>query len=325
MTDTPTADVDSPWKEALARYLPDALALFFPAVAAEIDWTRGYTLLDKELQQVTRDADLGRRLADTLVQVWRRDGREAWVLIHIEVQGQPERDFAQRMFVYHYRIYDRYERPIMSVAVLADEQPTWRPDHFTQELWGCTIEMRYPIVKLLDWREREAELAASANPFAVVVQAHLAAQATRDAVEARAQAKVHLIRGLLSRGYERVQVLELLRLIDWLVALPAEQERLVVQELARMEEEQSMAYMTSWERMGQERGEAIGRAEGLAEGLLEGLAVALDLKFGAAGTALLPELQQITDPAILQQVGERIKTATSVEELRAVYAPPMPE
>lgn len=296
----PSSDFDSPWKEALARYLPNALALFFPAVHAEIDWARGYTLLDKELQQVTRDADLGRRLADTLVQVWRRDGTEAWVLIHIEVQGQPERDFARRMYVYQYRIYDRYEHPIMSIAVLADEQPEWRPDHFTQELWGCTIEMRYPVVKLLDWRGRAAELAASANPFAVVVQAHLAAQATRDAVEARSQVKIGLIRGLYARGYERAQVLELLRLIDWLVALPAEQERI--------EEEQRLTYVTSWERLSR------------AEGLLDGLAVVLELKFGAEGVALLPELRQITDPAILQQVGERIKTASSVDDLRQVYA-----
>ena len=77
MTDSPSADFDSPWKEALAHYLPHALRLFLPAVASEIAWDRGYTLLDKELQQVTRDADLGRRLADTLVQVWRRDGTEA--------------------------------------------------------------------------------------------------------------------------------------------------------------------------------------------------------------------------------------------------------
>jgi hypothetical protein len=263
--------------------------------------------LDKELQHVTRDADLGRRLADMLVQVWRRDGTEAWVLIHIEVQAQPERDFARRMYVYHYRIYDRYERPIMSVAILADERADWRPDRFTQELWGCTIEMRYPVVKLLDWHDREAELAASTNPFAVVVQAHLAAQATRDAVEARSQAKIRLIRGLYARGYERAQVLELLRLIDWLVALPAEQERIVARELERSEEEQKMPYVTSWERIAR------------AEGLLDGLAVALELKFGADGVALLPELRQIADPEVLQQVAERIKTAASVDDLRQVY------
>ena len=37
----PAADYDSPWKEALARYLPDAFALFLPDVAALIDWSRG--------------------------------------------------------------------------------------------------------------------------------------------------------------------------------------------------------------------------------------------------------------------------------------------
>ena len=311
MSDTPKVDYESPWKEALARYLPDALALFFPAVAAQIDWSRGYTLLDKELQQVTRDAQLGRRLADVLVQVWRLDGEEAWVLVHIEVQSQPERDFARRMYVYHYRIYDHHERPIMSIAVLADERPDWRPDRFTEELWGCTIEMRYPVVKLLDWRDREAEMEGSDNPFAVVVQAHLAAQATQDATDRRAQAKIRLIRGLQRRGYERGQVLELLRLIDWLVALPVEHERLVERELEHGEEEQGMAYVTSWERIGEERGEV--------KGLVQGLAVALDLKFGAAGIALVPELEQITDPEVLQRVAARIKTAASIDDLRQVY------
>ena len=47
MNALPSSDYDSPWKEALARYLPDALALFFPAVHAQIDWSRGYTMLDK--------------------------------------------------------------------------------------------------------------------------------------------------------------------------------------------------------------------------------------------------------------------------------------
>ena len=38
----------------LERYLADFLAFFFPQAHAEIDWHRGYTFLDKELQQVVR-------------------------------------------------------------------------------------------------------------------------------------------------------------------------------------------------------------------------------------------------------------------------------
>jgi len=35
----------------------------------EIAWTQGQEFLDKELQKVVRDADLGRRYADKLVKV----------------------------------------------------------------------------------------------------------------------------------------------------------------------------------------------------------------------------------------------------------------
>jgi hypothetical protein len=319
-TTNPAADYDSPWKEALARYLPDAFALFFPEAHAQIDWQRGYVLLDKELQQVTRDADLGRRLADTLVRVWRTDGSDAWVLIHIEVQGQPEQDFAQRMFVYYYRIFDRYKRPVMSVAILGDEQPDWRPARFGQELWGCTLELRYPVVKLLDWRDRDDELAASGNPFAVVVRAYLAAQATVGAVEARSRAKLGLIRGLYERGYERAQILELFRLIDWLVALPAEQEESLWREIAQIEEERRMPYITSVERIGLREGLREGRLQGLEEGNLQGqramLRRLLQARFGTVPTALGQQIDA-ADQVRLDQLADRIGAASSLADLDA--------
>jgi hypothetical protein len=116
-------DFDSPWKEALDIFFEAFLALFFPHIHREIDWERGYEVLDKELQQIMADAELGRRYADKLVRAWRKDGIEAWVLIHVEVQASYEADFALRMYVYHYRIFDRYNRKVVSLAVLADDRP----------------------------------------------------------------------------------------------------------------------------------------------------------------------------------------------------------
>jgi hypothetical protein len=66
---TPASDYDSPWKGALETYLEDFFALLFPEAHSDIDWSRGFRFLDTELQQVVRDAELGRRLADKLVQV----------------------------------------------------------------------------------------------------------------------------------------------------------------------------------------------------------------------------------------------------------------
>ena len=64
-----------------------------------------------------------------------------------------------------------------------------------------------------------------------------------------------------------------------------------------------------------------GERIGLAQGLHEGIAAILDIRFGAAGAALLPEVQQITDSDILRAIMERIKTATTIEEVRAIYTP----
>ncbi len=47
---------------------------------------------------------------------------------------------------------------------------------FGWQRWGCEVGIRFPSVKLLDYRPRCAELETSANPFAVVIQAHLKTQ-----------------------------------------------------------------------------------------------------------------------------------------------------
>jgi hypothetical protein len=113
---------DSPWKEILEIYFEDFVQFFFPQIHAEIDWSRGYDFLDQELAQVVRDAELGKRLADKLVKVWKLNGEETWVLIHIEIQSQEEGLFSARMFVYYYRLKDKYDLPIASLAILGDER-----------------------------------------------------------------------------------------------------------------------------------------------------------------------------------------------------------
>jgi hypothetical protein len=104
-------DYDTPWKDAVTRYFPEFIAFYFPDAHRQIDWNRGYTFLDQELAQIVRDAELGKRLLDKLVQVATHDGGERWVYVHIEVQGGPEGDFAERLFTYNYRLYDKYRAP----------------------------------------------------------------------------------------------------------------------------------------------------------------------------------------------------------------------
>lgn len=196
------------------------MAFFFPQAASEIDWSRGFEPLDKELAQVVQDAELGRRFADKLLKVYLADGHEEWLLVHIEVQGQREADFAQRMFVYAYRLYDRYRRDIASLAILTDTAPHWRPCRFGIGRWGSHLEIRFPSIKLLDYAERQDELEADPNPFATVVLGHLAAQQTRNDENARYERKLHLTRRLYERGLSRQQIIDLYRFLDWILRLP---------------------------------------------------------------------------------------------------------
>jgi dolichol-phosphate mannosyltransferase len=82
---------------------------------------------DKEFQQVVRAAEIGRRYVDKLVKVWTKEGVECWVLIHVEVQTTRDAEFPRRMYVYNFHVFDRYNRPVASLAVLADDEPDWRP------------------------------------------------------------------------------------------------------------------------------------------------------------------------------------------------------
>lgn len=305
MSQSPTP-FDSPWKDAIERYFEDFIRFFFPQAHGEIEWSRGYEFLDKELQQVVRDAELGLRLVDKLVKIYRSSGEEAWVLIHVEVQSQSESGFAERMYVYNYRIYDRYKRTVVSLAVLGDERSSWRPNEFGIELWGCLVNFKFPIVKLLDYFQQWSALEASRNPFATVVMAHLKAQETRSDATGRFASKLAITRRLYDLGLEREDVINLFGFIDWVMSLPSELEQEFQQQIQQLEEERRMPYITSVER------------SGIRQGLLEGISLGLKLKFGDSGNSLKPEISDIRDVEQLRAILKRLETADTLDELRQI-------
>jgi hypothetical protein len=305
------SEFDGPWKEVIEGYFQDFLAFFFPDIHADIDWSKGYEFLDTELQQIVRDAELGKRFADKLVKVWRLTGEELWILIHIEVQQSYETLFPDRMFVYNYRLRDRYDHPVASLAVLTDDRPSWRPQEFRSEIWGCETLFRFPMVKLLDYGQEWQALEDSLNPFATVVMAHLKALETKGNQVERKNWKFNLTRRLYEKGYERQDVLNLFRFIDWVITLPPALADEFEADLERFERENQMPYVTSIERR--------AKQEGVREGLLSGIEVTLEIKFGSEGLTLVPEITQIDDVELLKKIQSGIRHANTIDEVRAIY------
>jgi hypothetical protein len=157
------------------------------------------------------------------------------------------------MFCYHARTYDRDRRLVVSLAVLADEEATWRPDQFGYALWGCELALRFPVVKLRDLDR--AMLEASPHIFAALTLLHRDAQETRGNPQARMQRKLEGYRRILRQGYTPEEIRALLRLMEYLLRLPTELTRPTVAAMKQIEhEEVGMALVTSFEAIGREDG-----------------------------------------------------------------------
>lgn len=289
----PPSDYDGAWKYALERYFAPFLDLFFPEAHAAIDWNQPITFHNTELQQIAPDDQAGKQRADTLIQVQRRDGTPAWVFVHIEVQSQHDEDFPSRMFRYHARLFDRDKLPVVSLAVLGDDDPGWRPDSFGYALWGCTLALRFPTVKLLSLDAATLEI--TRNPFATLTLMHRDAQETRGQPTERLRRTVARFRSLFRLGYTAEELRTLIRLMGHLLRIAPElaeaarptmrQAELeetgmntfatVFEELARVEERQALVLRLLQRKVGPLVEELRARVAALSPELLLELSEAL--------------------------------------------------
>lgn len=294
--------LDTPWKDILEAYFAQFIAFFFPTADTQIDWSKGFEFLDGELQQITKESETKRRFTDKLAKVYLLDGSEQFVLVHIEVQSQSEEDFGDRMFTYFARLRDKFGRRVASLAILGDTSKNWKPQTHQEELFGCRLQFDFPVVKLLEYDQQKEELDSSSNPFAHVVLAHLAAQSTKRNNKRRRQEKFALTKRLYEKGYERQDIINIYKFIDWVMTLPDNLETEFQKDLAAYEGDRKMPYITSIERMGIEK----GRKDMLID--------LLNQKLNGLPTHVESQIEALS-PEHLQALGKAILGFSSIDDL----------
>ena len=199
---------------------------------------------------------------------------------------------------------------MVSLGILGDENDTWRPDEFSYEVWGTEVKLKFPIVKLLDYKEKCQELEKSRNTFAVVVMAHLQTKETRHNPEQRLEFKWKLIRRLYERGYNKEDVRQLFRFIDWVMKLPEELGRQLDERIAEYEEEQKMPYITSIERRGIEK----GLQQGILKNAREAILKVLQARFQNISLPknLVEKVKSISSENLLDMLLEQSVTVDSI-------------
>ena len=135
-----------------------------------------------------------------------------------KIPGPRELDSPWSAVAYIYRIYDRYHRRVVSLAVLCD-RPSDLATGLRLHFVGCEVGIRFPIIGPIDYRRDEAAREQSATASAAVI---LASERSRDAAvrATRWQWKLRLAKGLYDRGLKRDHVRQLMRILDWMLSMP---------------------------------------------------------------------------------------------------------
>ena len=314
-------DFDNSWKEALEKLFPLFIKFFFPRIHAQIDWSRPVEFLDDEFQQLLEEAQISKCLVDKLVKVWLKEGKELWILIHIEIQNQQKKDFAQRMYDYHTSIYRRYKHKVASMAILGDRNKNWKPSFFDYNNLESGVHFYFPIVKLLDYYERLDELETSDNPFAFMVMTHLKMlQAGKD-VTNLASWKLEITKTLLERGFSSEITSYVLRFIDMIIRLPIEKEKSYRRQVIEIIKEKKMVRtMIPWEEVafeeGREKGYNEGREEGIIKKSQEAVIDVLETRFDKVPRSCQSFIKKLSNLDILKSLLKNAIKVNSLEEFK---------
>ncbi len=262
---------DTYWSGGIELVLPEFLELVFPGASDIFDMSRGFEIMDKELQTIFPEAGQkrDRRIVDKLIKAYRKDGCEELILIHLEVQGYHDPQFARRMFIYFYRLYEKYNVPITSIALFTTKARPTDAGIFRYETLGTKITFEYNTLHIFDYPE--AQLLAMDNAMGIML---LAAQKAlyRDKFKDSdlAQQRLLLAKALIASGkYGHEEMLLILAFIKNVVYINnPEINRNFDNEILTLT--QNKVNMSILELI-KEEGVEIGREEGKQEGVKIGM------------------------------------------------------
>ncbi len=227
------------------------------------------------------------------------------------------------------RVYLRHH--VVSVAILGDEDPDWKPEVYHWKKSGCELTFTFPLIKLLGWRGKEQELLGHENPFALFVLAHLLILPTQDDEKARADWKLRLWQRACEYTMEEPDRNCLLRLIDWMLLLPQERNRPLLQRFSDWRKENPMPFVSVFEQeiieqkqkvldqkqqLLDQKQQLLEKDQQVRDNCLRGIALGLKLKFKEQGQTLFAEVQKQTDSEWLRRFLDDIDSADSLDDLR---------
>jgi hypothetical protein len=269
---------DALWKTIFPEFVMQALWYFKPELAQMIDPQHKLEFLSQELQDL--EPSQPPKYVDFLIKARLLDGREPYILIHIEIQGYKDPDFAERMYIYYHRIRNKYpQKKIWALAILTDTDINYAPVEYVDEFFDLSLRYKYPIFKLM--QKSLQELEKEGNVFSIIMQVARLALERRKSKEAwKLQWLKQLRQKLENYSFpEPQQKTYLLYFLIYYIKFrnPSFQEELKQIVINQLKEE-DMAIIETLDKgmvkqyylAGKRKGKEEGRKEGMEQGLQKG-------------------------------------------------------
>ena len=290
-------DHDRLFKELLETFFDEFITIFFPELRREIDLT-GLRFLQ---QEIFTDVTAGEKYRIDLLAEVRLKGEEGLILVHIENQAQFQPDFAERMFIYFSRLYQKFRRKILPIAIFSYETPHDETDKF-QIVFPFLEILRFNFFTLELKKRNWREYIHSDNPVAAALLSKMGYR-----LEEKVQVKLEFMRMLTRMQLDPARMTLLAGFFETYLKLNLSEEQILENEIRKLNTEEvrkMMEITTSWHEKGRMEGKMEGRTEGEAEGIikckletarnmiLEGLAIPLIVKMIGLPEAEIIMLQQ---------------------------------
>lgn len=331
-------DHDLLFKELLTTFFWDFLELFAPEVwrTAEPDSLSFLT------QEVFNDLEGQARRNVDIVAKLRFQGRDTCFLVHVENQATAQAEFAERMFLYFARLYEKYRLPIYPIALFSYDRPQRpEPDQFTVAFeFKEILAFSFQTIQLnrLNWRD----FLRQPNPVAAALMAKMNFKP-----EERPKVKLECLRMIVTLRLDTARIHLLSGFVDSYLRLNMAEQQVFasgLQQLKPQEEKRVLRIVTSWMEEGLEKGikqgQQQGRQEGLQQGLQEGRQEGLQEGRQEEACKLilrfierrLPDCFVMMEPKIralnleqLELLGDRLFDMTTVTELEDWFREYLPD
>ena len=136
---------DRLFKELFSTFFAEFMELFFPDVYQAIDFNYVKFLSEEIYTDVIRGET---RIVDVLIET-KLKNEDALIIVHFESQAQYQENFSERMFIYFSRLFEKYRRKIIPIAIFSYKEMRNEPTSY---------EMSLPFMKILNFNYCTVEL-----------------------------------------------------------------------------------------------------------------------------------------------------------------------